>query len=164
MAITFVDAWRKCDPHQEAEACAFWARHKVRPDDADANIVAKQLAVLAYDDGALIGISTVSVSYFDPLQEKFGFVREFVTSNLKLDHINIELTQKTLEVIEAYAQAHPEEELAGMAVILKAPGIGQRAISPGGRLILMGYTEQNEQVRACWFDHFRVKSRLSRTD
>ena len=78
MTITFVDAWRKCDPQLETEACAFWARHKVLPNEAEADIRAKQLAVLAYDNGTLICISTVAVRYFDLLQENFGYVREIV--------------------------------------------------------------------------------------
>lgn len=164
MTITFVDVWRKNDPQLEAEARAFWASHKAMPDDEAADIRVKQLAVLAYDEGTLIGISTINVKFFDLLQEQFGFIREIVASERRLEHVSIALTQKTCEVVEAYALAHQGEKLAGIAAVLQAPGIGKRAISRGGGLVLMGYTEANEQVRACWFDHFRVKSRLANTN
>ncbi|MDO8421583.1 MAG: hypothetical protein Q7S99_05425 [Parvibaculum sp.] len=160
MAITFVDAWRKDDPQLEAEARAFWTSHKVLPGDADVDKRVKQLAVLAYDENVLIGISTIEVKFFDLLQENFGFIREVVASDRRLEHISIALTQRTREVVEAYALAHLNESIAGIAAVLQAPGIGKRAISRGGGLVLMGYTDRNEQVRACWFDHFRVKSRL----
>ncbi len=160
MAITFVEAWRKNDPQLEAEARAFWASHNALRDEATAEERLKQLAVLVYDEGTLIGISTINVRHFDLLREDFGFIREIVTSDRRLEHISIALTQKTREVAEAYAFAHQEENLAGLAAVLQAPGIGKRAISRGGGLVLMGYTDENEQVRACWFDHFRIKSYL----
>lgn len=161
MAITFAEAWRKSDTQLEAEARAFWMSLDVPLINDASEQRPMQLAVIAYDEGKLIAVSTVEILFFDLLQQKFGFMREFVANDQPYEEISGALTQKTRAIVEAHARAHPEENIAGLAAVLQTPGIGQRAVSPGSGLVLMGYTDKNEQVRACWFDHFRVKPRLT---
>lgn len=158
MDLTFVEAWAKNDPALEEEAKTFWATQNALHDGINPDQRAKQLAVMAYGDGKLVGLSTLNVQYFETLRQKFAFVRELIDRDHRLEHISIALTEKTRECIEDYALAHPEEQIMGMAAVFQAPGIGKRPISRGGSLSLIGYTPNNEQVRAMWFKHARVPS------
>lgn len=158
MNITFVETWAKNDPAQEEEAMAFWTAQNALQGELAPDQRVKQLAVMAYGDGKLVGVSTLNVQYFETLRQKFAFVRELVHRDHRLEHISIALTEKTRECIEEYALAHPEEQIMGMAAVFQAPGIGKRPISRGGNLSLIGYTPNNEQVRAMWFKHARVPS------
>ena len=161
MTIEFVEAWRKADPKLEADALAFWQAQGVRLETPDGAERKKMLAVLAYEDGQVIGLSTLNIRRAEQVRQKMAFVREIVAADRRQQHVSIALTQKTREVIEAYAFAHQDEQIGGMAAILQAPGIGKRAISRGGQMVLTGYTEKNEQVRIAWFAHFQVPANLA---
>jgi hypothetical protein len=156
MDITFVEAWRKNDPALEEAALAFWRDHEALTEEMKPEERVKEIAVLAYGDGKLIGLSTLKLRYFEQMRQKFVFVREIVAREHRLEHISIALTQKTKDCAETYAAAHPEEGIMGMAAVFQAPGIGKRPISRGGAMVLIGYTPRNEQVRAVWFAHARV--------
>ncbi|MGV8995927.1 MAG: hypothetical protein ACOH12_03155 [Parvibaculaceae bacterium] len=161
MTTSYVTAWRKNDPKLEADATRFWEAHELLPAGKTAEDRIKELAVLAYDGEQVIGVSTVNIRYFDMLRQKFAFFREAIAPDYRLQSAGRDLTVQTRKAIEAYALAHLEEEIAGLAAILQAPGIGKRAIGRQGRLALIGYTDFNEQVRVAWFDHFRVPSNMS---
>lgn len=161
MTTTYVEAWRKDDPKLEADAAAFWREHNLLPADVTADERLKQLAVLAYDGDKLIGLSTLRINYFNMLRQKFAFLREAVAPDYRLQSVSRDLAVQTRKVIEPYALAHPQEEIAGMAAVYQAPGIGKRAIGRQGRMALIGYTANDEQVRVAWFDHFIVPPNLT---
>ena len=161
MTTTYVEAWRKNDPKLEAAATAFWETQDLLPAGVTAEERVKDLAVLAYDGDTLIGVSSLNIRYFDLLRQSFAFFREAIAPDYRLQSAGRDLSVQTRKVIESYALAHPEEELAGMAAVLQAPGIGKRAIGRQGRMALIGYTDKNEQVRVAWFDHFIVPANLT---
>ncbi|MDO8287838.1 MAG: hypothetical protein Q7T44_01330 [Parvibaculum sp.] len=161
MTTTYIDAWRKSDPKLEAAATAFWTELNLLPEGATAAERLKELAVLAYDGATLIGVSTLKINFFDQLRQKFAFAREAIRPEYRLQSVGRDLMLATREVIEPYALAHPEEEIAGIGAIYQAPGIGKRGIGRKTRLALIGYTAKNEQVRIGWFSHFIVPPNLT---
>ena len=156
MTITFVDAWRKNDPKHAADAIAFWTEHKILNAETSPEERAQQLAVLAYDGDKLIALATLHVRHFDLLRQKFAFLREAVSPDYRLHTLARELSGEARKVIEAYAIAHPEEKIAGMAAVYQHKGLGRNPIGKLSRMALIGFTPQNEQVRVGWFEHFRI--------
>lgn len=163
MTIRFVEAWRKNDPKFEADAIAFWTEHNLLIANTPADERTKEIAVLAYDGEKLVGLSTLKIQYFDQLRQKFAFLREAVAPDYRRHSLARSMSGETRKVIEAHAIAHPDEMIAGMASVYQAEGIGKKPIGSVSRMALIGYTQFNEQVRAGWFDHFRVPANLSET-
>ncbi|MDO8421586.1 MAG: hypothetical protein Q7S99_05440 [Parvibaculum sp.] len=159
--ITFVEAWRKNEPKHTADAIAFWTEHGLLKADTPVEERAKQIAVLAYDGDKLVGLSTLNVRPFELLRQKFAFLREAIAPDYRLHSIARALSGETRKVIEAHAIAHPDEMIAGMASVYQAKGIGKKPIGSVSRMALIGYTEFNEQVRASWFEHFRIPGNLA---
>ena len=71
----------------------------------------------------------------------------------------IHLVEESHRVLAAWAKAHPEEEVAGMAAVYENPGIGSRGIDYGN-LVLIGYDARGQQMRVAWFPHAKVERRL----
>tara|TARA_R110000868_G_scaffold31627_20_gene115869 strand:- start:2414 stop:2935 length:522 start_codon:yes stop_codon:yes gene_type:complete len=161
MTIRFVDAWLKNDAKLEADAMAFWTEHDLLGDDTLAEDRVKEIAVLAYDGEKLVGLSTLKIRHFDQLRQKFAFLRESVSPDYRLHALARTMSGETRKVIEAYAIAHPDELIAGMASVYQAKGIGKKPIGSVSRMALIGYTENNAQVRAGWFEHFRIPANLT---
>lgn len=69
------------------------------------------------------------------------------------------------DLVETYALAHPEENIAGLAAVVSSPVLGARPnpYPNGAGFVLIGYTPKGEQVRVSWFDHYRVPANLSET-
>ncbi|MGV8995924.1 MAG: hypothetical protein ACOH12_03140 [Parvibaculaceae bacterium] len=161
MTIEFVDAWRKGDPKLEADALAFWQSQNVKLETPDGAERLKMLAMLAYEDNKVIGLSTLNIRHSDQVRQKMAFIREIVAIDHRRKHLGIDLAQKTREMIETYAFNHQDEQIAGMAAVLQGVGIGKHAISRGGQMILAGYTANNEQFRVAWFAHYQVPANLA---
>lgn len=161
MTITYVDAWRKSDPQHAADATAFWTEHDLLKTETSAEERVPQIAVLAYDGDKVVGLSTLNVRPFELLRQKFAFLREAVAPDYRRHELARNLSGETRKVIETYAIAHPDEMIAGMAAIYQAKGIGKKPIGSVSRMALIGYTAANEQVRAGWFEHFRIPENLA---
>ncbi|MDO8421584.1 MAG: hypothetical protein Q7S99_05430 [Parvibaculum sp.] len=162
--IAFVEAWRKNDPKLEADARAFWIREDAMPDENVAERI-KQLAVMAYEGGELVAITTIHVREFTRLRQKFAFLRGMVAKDHREQHLAIIMGKPVHDLIEKHAIAHPEENIAGLAAVVSSPLLGARPnpYPNGAGLVLIGYTPYGEQVRVSWFDHFRVPANLSET-
>ena len=160
MTITFKAAWQKNDPVLEADAIAFWTELNLIPAETMQER-SKELAVVAYEDGRVIGISTLIVRHMAALEQKFAFLREAVRPEYRKHDFSIDLGLETRNLIESYALDHLDEKIAGMAAVFQAPNIGQRPLSRRIGFVLVGYTPQDEQVRVSWFNHFRVPANLS---
>lgn len=161
MTMHFVTAWRKNDPKLEADVMTLWQEMNALPAGEKAEARIKQIAVLVYDDEILAGISSLDIQYFDQLRQKFAFVRELIRPEYRQNLIARTLVKHTREMIEAYALAHPEEAIAGLAAIFQTPHLGKRAIGLESGMGLVGYTRMHEQVRAGWFEHFMVPGNLT---
>ena len=156
MTITYANAWRQNDRKLEQDAIAFWAELDVLPADQSPAERAKQLSVVAYDGGKVIALTTMVVRRLEQVKQNFAFVRVLVAPGNRLQSLSTDLMRESRKVIEAYAVAHQEENIAGMGAIFQAPGIGRHPIGAGGGTVLIGYTDEGYQVRIAWFDHFKV--------
>ncbi|MDO8287839.1 MAG: hypothetical protein Q7T44_01335 [Parvibaculum sp.] len=161
MAVTFVTAWKKNDPKLEADVIALWRGMNVLPKGESTDKRVKQIAILAYDDDRLAGISSLEVQAIPQLRQKFAFVRELIHPDYRKNLIARTLVKHTREMIEAYALAHPEEAIAGLAAVFQTPHLGKRAIGLESGMGLIGYTDKHEQIRAGWFEHFMVPANLT---
>tara|TARA_R110000868_G_scaffold31627_20_gene115868 strand:- start:1929 stop:2417 length:489 start_codon:yes stop_codon:yes gene_type:complete len=156
MTIEYCVAWHKNDPRYEADARVIWSDPELLPDNNEIEIRAKQLAIVAYSDGQLAAMTTLNVRPFDHLRQKFAFIRGYVTPAFRLNAVGRDIMRETQKMIENWALDNPEEQIAGMAAVIQVPGVGQNPAGGNTGLVLMGYTQSNEQVRAAWFEHFRI--------
>tara|TARA_R110000868_G_scaffold4559_7_gene28593 strand:- start:84 stop:575 length:492 start_codon:yes stop_codon:yes gene_type:complete len=156
MTITYANAWRQNDRKLEQDAIALWTELNILPAGQSPEERAKQLSVVAYDDGKVIALTTMTVQRLEQLRQKFAFVRVLIAPGNRLQKLSTDMMRESRKVIEAYALAHQDENLAGMGAIFQAPGLGRRPIGLGGGTVLVGYTDEGYQVRVAWFDHFMV--------
>tara|TARA_R110000868_G_scaffold334571_1_gene595293 strand:- start:307 stop:798 length:492 start_codon:yes stop_codon:yes gene_type:complete len=156
MTITYANAWRQNDPKLEQDAIALWTELSALPKGQSPDERAKELSVVAYEDGKVIALTTMIVQRLQQVRQDFAFVRVLVAPSHRLQSLSTDLMRESRKVIEAYALAHQEEKLAGMGAVFQAPGLGKNPIGIGGGTVLVGYTDEGYQVRIAWFDHFKV--------
>lgn len=156
MTITYKDAWKKNDSKLVQDAIALWTELNILPPDQKPEQRAKELSVVAYEDGKVIALTTMDIMKLEQVRQDFAFVRVLIAPDKRLQSLSTDLMRESRKVIEAYALAHPEENLAGMGAIFQAPGIGKSPVGAGGGTVLIGYTDKGYQVRIAWFDHFKV--------
>jgi hypothetical protein len=154
-------AWRRDDPKLVADAIDFWTQSvRLRREGAERR--ASQLCSMAYADGKLVGLSTVTFMDYPFLHSRFAFYRAAVAPEFRRQELAILLTRHTLITMEGWSLEHPEEKLQGIAAIIEADELGPKAHNPVwseyyGNLNLAGFTQKGEQVRVAWFRHARLE-------
>ena len=152
-------AWRLGDARIEADAIAFWNRLGILPPNVRPEDRAKELVAAAYRDGVLIGVTTAAFDRLESLRARFAFARVAVDPGERRTHAAIALGVYTRDLLERWAEAHPEERIAGMAGVIENQEIVERLKEPYWpvtRLRLVGFMPDGRQIRVAWFDHFRL--------
>jgi hypothetical protein len=152
-------AWRRGDAAIEADAIAFWDRLGILPAGVAPETRAKELAAAAYQDGRLVGVSTVTLARLEFLRARFAMLRVAVDPDHRRGRAAWGLALFTRQVMEAWSKAHPEEKVAGLAAILEAAQLEGKAKEPfwvTTRLGLVGHTKDGRQIRVSWFEDFRL--------
>lgn len=161
-AATDIDlraVWRVTTPRIEADAVAFWGRLGLLPPDVDPAARAKQLAAVAYKDGQLIGVMTVTFQRIDFLRARFAMIRGAVDPDHRRGHVVSALGGLTRSLLEQWSKAHPAEQVGGIGALIESrefTDFMKRPIWPQTRLAIAGYTPEGQQIRVAWFDHFRL--------
>ena len=152
-------AWRRDDPAIEADAVAFWRRLAILPPGVAPEDRAKELVVAAYRKGELIGVSTATLGRIESLRGRFAIIRGATDPVHRRTHVGIALAVATRDLLEQWADDHPEERLAGMAGVVENQEIAERLREPYWpvtRLGLVGHTREGRQLRVAWFRNGRV--------
>jgi hypothetical protein len=152
-------AWRRDDPQIEADAIEFWTRLDLLPRDAAPEQRAKELIAAAYRDGRLIAVSTATIEWFEHLRARFAVLRGATDPAHRRSRAQLALAVPSRQVLERWALDHPEEKLAGGLAFVETAEWGDFArlpVWPESDLALIGYTTDGRQVRAAWFDHYRL--------
>jgi hypothetical protein len=152
-------AWRRDDPAIEADAIAFWTRLRLLPLGVAPEHRAKELIAAAYRDGELIAVSTATIEWVDFLRARFAVVRGATDPRQRRGHAQLALAVPSREALRRWSLDHPEEALAGGLAIVDRSEWGDFAslpVWPESELMVIGHTADGQQIRAAWFDHFRL--------
>jgi len=152
--VEFRDVWRKNDAQAEADAVAMWQHMGILPQGVDPHARAKELAVVAYENGRMIAITTVTIEILQVVRTKMAFFRALVDDQHRSQKVLVPLTYALHQAMERYALAHPELKIGGTAAVVAAPNTIYKPIG-SAEMILIGYTQRNEPVLLRWFDGFR---------
>jgi hypothetical protein len=153
-------AWRRNDAALQDDARRFWARERVLPTGVDPEARIPELMGLAYHDGAVVGVSTVILREVPFLRARFGMYRGAVAEASRRQRLARRLIFAAREVLEHWSLDNPQEKVMGMAAVStvdfeRAPG-RTRPTTRQTRLQLVGYTDDDQSIRAYWFDHARL--------
>ena len=152
--IEFRDVWRKNDPQAEADAVALWQRMGILPRGVDPHARAKELCVVAYENNALVAISTVAIDLLQVVRTKMAFFRALVDDQHRAQKVLLPLTYAVHQAMERYALANPELKIGGTAAVVVASNTIYKPVG-SSEMMLIGYTARNEPVLLRWFDHYR---------
>jgi hypothetical protein len=158
-ALEIRPAWRLNDPQIEADAIDFWSRLNLLPAGVDPRQRAKELIAVAYRDGQLIAVATATIEWFDHLRARFALLRGATDPAHRRSRAQLALAVPSRRLLERWALDHPEEKLAGGVAFVHPDEWGDFAkipIWPESELILIGWDTEGRQVRAAWFDHYRL--------
>jgi hypothetical protein len=93
------------------------------------------------------------------LRARFAVFRAAVDPAHQRTHAAIALAVYTRDLLEQWAEQHPEEALAGLAAVIENQEIAARLREPYWpvtRLSLVGHTAEGRQIRVAWFRNGRV--------
>jgi hypothetical protein len=151
--------WRRDDSGFEADAIALWKRTGILPADVTPEERARELVAGAYKGGRLISLCTAVVEHIPFLRARFIVLRSMTDPDQRRSHGQFALALPVRKTLEDWALAHPEEKAAGVIGFVEPGAWGdfdKLPVSPIWPLTVVAYTHDGKQVRACWFDHFRL--------
>ena len=151
--------WRRNDPVVTADAIAMWTRLGVLPEDITAEDRAKQLVGAAYSGDRLAAVCTAVVQDIAFLRARFLVMRSMTDPDFRRSHAQVAMAQPVMRFLEQWAKENPEEKIAGLLGFVE-PGawgpIASMPVGPFNAWTLVAYAKDGTQIRAVWFDHYRV--------
>lgn len=157
--VDYRGVWQAADTRTRVDAMNFWTEYDLLNKAADPAARAAQLCVIAYEDGAVVGVATAQIRPLELLKGRFAMFRCAVAPGRRRRGVATALAVRSRGVLEAWALANPEREVLGMACVVLGPELQAKqaqALWPLSGLGLVGYTEAGAQVRVAWFSHTMV--------
>lgn len=151
----YLPAWRLNNPAYERDAIALWTDTKRLMPNVSVEERARELAAVAYVGDELVAVSTCQLEYYEPLRQRFAFMRLMVRPSAEKSGHVVPLTFCFRETLRQWSLANPQERLAGYGAYLANRNYGERPVLNAG-LTLVGYSATGGQVRVCWWDHFHL--------
>lgn len=152
-------AWRRDNEQFERDAVAFWNRLGILPPAVTPEDRAKELAAVAYKDGKLVAVTTIALARIEEVRARLGMLRGATDPEHRRGHVAWALALFTRDLIERWANEHPEERVGGIGAVVESEdlrGREKQPIWPKTGLILVGYTAKGLQLRVSWFEDFRL--------
>jgi hypothetical protein len=151
--------WQLGDKGFGAEAIAFWRRLGNLPGDVNPEARAKEAVVAAYQDGRMIGISTVELGILPQVRERLAMLRASMDPEFRRTHVGVAMGRAARDALEAWSAANPAERLAGLGGIVESSDLAIAQRAPWWewmRMGLVGFTPDGRQIRVSWFEDFRL--------
>jgi GNAT superfamily N-acetyltransferase len=158
--IVFANAWQSGDWKLQADAKAFWAKlNLISPEERERR--ASELCAVAYVDGKVAGVSTVTINMVPSVRQKIAMYRCAVDPDFRRQDVAERISGYTRQVMETWAADNPQEKVLGFGAIIQAAELQRKGLEPiwhdwGVDLVLTGYTQRGEQIRIGWFRHVRL--------
>jgi hypothetical protein len=149
--------WRRDDPLIHADAIDFWTRNGLLLPGVDPAERARDLTGVAYKDGKLVAVATATLVRIEHLHARFAVLRAATDPAFRRSKAQRALGVPIREAVRSWAEAHPEEKVAGRIAFLDHGEWGELErlpVWPTTRLSLAGYDSEGRQVRVDWFEHF----------
>jgi hypothetical protein len=159
LGIVWQTAWKLADPKIEADAKSLWRQLGVLPGGIDPNLRAEELVSAAYSGDALAAVSTAFVRDIPFLRQRFAMFRCVVAPEFRKHSVARKIAGHSKEVLEQWSYDNPGEGVMGMATVVQNADImakSRGAIWRSSGLTLVGYTDDDEEIRVAWFEHARV--------
>jgi hypothetical protein len=160
--ITFRTAWRKSDPDFVRDVKAFWSEIGVVMTPEEMEQRAGELCALAYAGGRVAAVSTVHLFDFARLRSRFFYYRTTVGPDHRRKNLASRLCVYSRDRLAEWSHAHPEEKVKGLFIVIQAEEFRHRQHVPIAtqldlKLVLVGYTPNNYQLRIIWFPDASVE-------
>ncbi|HWF01818.1 MAG TPA: hypothetical protein VG248_18615 [Caulobacteraceae bacterium] len=164
--LTFTSVWRNPSAEVGASAKALWAATGILPAGVDPDERVAQLCVVGHLNGMLVALTSAEINEFALVRQRFAFLRIMILPRFRSFPRVLALARAAHGSLEAWAAAHPEEEVMGMATVIESR-IGAAAGEapcwpmrqdgpPTSGLVLAAYNDAGDQVRISWFGHARI--------
>jgi len=148
-------AWLLNNEKIASEAIALWSEFNILPRNVNPADRARELITVAYDGDRMVGVTTGEVTYYEPVRQKFVFMRIFIHPDYEKGGVSVPLTIAAREDLRQWSIDNPNLKIAGYGAVITAPGYGEKPYLPAG-LYPVGYTPDGHQIRLYWFEHFRL--------
>jgi GNAT superfamily N-acetyltransferase len=152
-------AWRRDDPRIEADAIDFWQRLALLPAGVDPAVRAKDVVLAVYKGDRIVAVTTAELGILPQVRARLAMIRGAVDPQFRRSHIGAVMLARARETLESWADANPDERIAGLGAIVEARELGPRArqpYAPLSRFGLIGFTPDGRQIRISWFQDFRL--------
>lgn len=154
----FEPAWRRADPKLENHAKEFWARLKILPANVSADDRVKELAVVAYSNERIVGVSTATIDFIPQFKSNMTLFRCACETALRRTPLSEQITDYTRRLLETWSEENPDERVMGMMVIVESPQLVRNYPSVFGpaSLNFAGFSERGFPLRVAWFKHATI--------
>jgi ribosomal protein S18 acetylase RimI-like enzyme len=157
--VRYRAVWQATDTKIQVEAMKLWSDNGLLPANANPAARAAQLCVLADRGGEVVGLSTVQIRPFGALKGRFAVFRCAVAPDHRRQGVATQLAVRSRQALEAWSLANPDQDIQGMACVVRGAELAQKQSQPLWPLSgfgLIGFDSAGNQVRVAWFDHSLV--------
>jgi hypothetical protein len=159
--------WRCEDAETERDVLAFWRENQLLPANVDPAKRLRDLCVVAYDGGRVVGVIETEVKYNELVRAKLAMIKLAVAPSHRKTLISAYLFVFGSDVIEHWANQNLEEKVMGLGSIAQVRGGAARAESsnpylkeavwgPRNHFVVINHTPEGAQFRLAWFRHARI--------
>lgn len=159
--ITYKDYWQKNDEKARKDVMELYDDQlgkNLTQDTKRARL--KLMCVVAYHGEKAIAVSTIDVRRTENYWCRIGYFRCLVHKDYRRKGVASQLMIQCKEVISNFSKENPGLKINGIGAHLQFNLIGERSRKPFWpevNMSLVGYIENNLQVRIAWFDHVRFQ-------
>lgn len=157
--VVYKTVWQDVDMTTRDDAIGFWRRLSILPRKVDERARANQLCVMAYEDGVVMGVSTILIRQMPMVRQRFAMFRCAVDPTLRRAGLAGQLAARCRDVLEAWSAANPQQRVMGMGCVVQGAELEAKKTQPYwplSRMALAGYNDRGEQIRLVWFSHVSV--------
>jgi hypothetical protein len=166
MSITvYKPVWRCADAETERDVLAFWRENNLLPANADPAKRLRDICVVAYDGGRVVGVIETEVKYNDLVRAKIAMIKLAVAPSHRKTLVSAYLFVFGSDVIEYWANQNLEAKVMGLGSIAQVrPGVAQSSNpvlkeavwGPRNHFVVINHSPDGAQFRLAWFRHATV--------
>ena len=158
--IAFRTAWNKDDETLRQDAVAFWrGGPQLLPQGVDPIARARELCAVAYRDGSVVGVSTVTIEFVPQFRSRMALYRCSAAPDLlTIPPLSWRITDYSREVLEKWSLENPDEKVMGLMAIIQAQSLIEhypQIVAPAN-MAFTGFTPAGFPIRVAWFKHATI--------
>jgi hypothetical protein len=159
MSVEFIPVWKRVGPDLQAELARYWIENGAMVDPARAAERAPEVACIARDGGAIVGVTTAYPRIVPVLRQPMYYLRMHIAQAVRNQALSIPFVKESFDAIERQELAKDKPLCLGVILQLQNERLAahyNEAYWWQSQFVFAGYSRDNQQIRVRYFEGVRL--------